>query len=352
LRYIALSYCWGDASIRQTVYVFEKDAELSLASLQVTSNLYACLVAVRDPVHVCTLWIDAVCIDQSSIAERNSQVALMRHIYKSAAEVRVWLGPADCRARSSQTIAFARLLARLDPHIHDAFRPGRGRVTPYPGHSAWIDLLLLFQSPWFSRAWIVQEVLYARRIVAQCGKECLMWDELWRARQYLLRTGFIGMPDLEQRQISSMIFSCASRLAVVYPMPPDPLFILLDCKMQLATDPRDKVFAFYGLLPGFLDGMGLRPNYNRTVTDVYTILTKEWLERFNNLDILTAIAGGDGHGDTESLPSWVVDWSRDTVVIPLLHTKRFFIKLPATRARFPDSALNPVSACPATLLTK
>jgi hypothetical protein len=42
------------------------------------------------------------------------------------------------------------------------------------------------------------------------------------------------------------------------------------------------------------------------------------------LDIFTAISGGDGHRDTESLPSWVVDWSRDTVVISLLHTERLF----------------------------
>jgi hypothetical protein len=38
------------------------------------------------------MWIDAVCIDQSSVSERNYQVAQMGAIYAAAALVIVWLG--------------------------------------------------------------------------------------------------------------------------------------------------------------------------------------------------------------------------------------------------------------------
>src|SRR4051812_27259922 len=37
-------------------------------------------------------WIDAVCIDQSNVYERNHQVSLMADIYKGASRVLVWLG--------------------------------------------------------------------------------------------------------------------------------------------------------------------------------------------------------------------------------------------------------------------
>jgi hypothetical protein len=38
------------------------------------------------------LWIDAICIDQSQVEERNHQVAMMGKIYSRAYEVLVWLG--------------------------------------------------------------------------------------------------------------------------------------------------------------------------------------------------------------------------------------------------------------------
>ncbi|KAG5807705.1 hypothetical protein H9Q74_007679 [Fusarium xylarioides] len=41
------------------------------------------------------LWIDAICINQDDIAERNSQVAMMSQIYGSARCVVAWLGEED-----------------------------------------------------------------------------------------------------------------------------------------------------------------------------------------------------------------------------------------------------------------
>jgi hypothetical protein len=38
------------------------------------------------------LWVDAICIDQSNIEERNHQVKLMDLIYKNAKIVFMWLG--------------------------------------------------------------------------------------------------------------------------------------------------------------------------------------------------------------------------------------------------------------------
>lgn len=40
-------------------------------------------------------WIDQICIDQSNLAERSSQVSLMGRIYSSAFFTLVWLGPED-----------------------------------------------------------------------------------------------------------------------------------------------------------------------------------------------------------------------------------------------------------------
>jgi hypothetical protein len=40
-----------------------------------------------------SIWIDAICIDQSNTQERNQQVSMMGDVYGSATTVWVWLGP-------------------------------------------------------------------------------------------------------------------------------------------------------------------------------------------------------------------------------------------------------------------
>ena len=39
-----------------------------------------------------TIWIDALCINQNDIEERNKQVSKMGHVYQRAQAVRIWLG--------------------------------------------------------------------------------------------------------------------------------------------------------------------------------------------------------------------------------------------------------------------
>lgn len=38
------------------------------------------------------MWIDAVCIDQTNLLERNHQVGMMGDVYRNAMQVRAWLG--------------------------------------------------------------------------------------------------------------------------------------------------------------------------------------------------------------------------------------------------------------------
>lgn len=61
-------------------------------TLSVTPNLAGALVGIRHKTKVKTLWIDAVCIDQGNIHERNQQVGIMNRIYQSARNVLIWIG--------------------------------------------------------------------------------------------------------------------------------------------------------------------------------------------------------------------------------------------------------------------
>src|SRR6266536_3278017 len=61
--------------------------------VQVHKNLRA-LLHIRTGEDRC-LWIDALCINQADLLERNHQVRLMSRIYGEASHVIAWLGLAD-----------------------------------------------------------------------------------------------------------------------------------------------------------------------------------------------------------------------------------------------------------------
>lgn len=84
-KYIAVSYVWGPAAGQRAVLVNRLGSE-------VRYNLWHFLNTMRQHGHVDYFWIDALCIDQDSIEEKNHQVQRMGRIYSKAEKVFAWLG--------------------------------------------------------------------------------------------------------------------------------------------------------------------------------------------------------------------------------------------------------------------
>jgi hypothetical protein len=84
--YACLSYVWGPPGIARTIL-------LNDTMFAVRRNLFEFLETARQRFHQ-ALWVDAVCINQSDILEKNEQVAQMGEIYRNATVVIAWLG--DC----------------------------------------------------------------------------------------------------------------------------------------------------------------------------------------------------------------------------------------------------------------
>src|SRR5436853_6511842 len=66
----ALSYTWGDASSRQLI-------SLDGCEFSVAANLGIALRYLRYPEDTRYIWIDALCINQDDVSERNQQVTKM-----------------------------------------------------------------------------------------------------------------------------------------------------------------------------------------------------------------------------------------------------------------------------------
>lgn len=83
--HVCLSYVWGSATDT-------KDIVVNGESFAARENLFSFLLAARRQGVAEPLWIDAICINQHDISERNKQVQMMGQIYKQAKYVTVWLG--------------------------------------------------------------------------------------------------------------------------------------------------------------------------------------------------------------------------------------------------------------------
>ena len=100
-RYEALSYTWGNPKGLYSMIPVAGDPDSShIITLNghgatIAYNLEAALQQLRHEFQERSLWVDAVCIDQTNKSERSEQVRVMADIYKGADRVLVWLGEHD-----------------------------------------------------------------------------------------------------------------------------------------------------------------------------------------------------------------------------------------------------------------
>jgi hypothetical protein len=83
--YSAFSYTWGDQ--REPKHI-----EINGRTMHIGKNLWPALRHLRHTNNSQTLWVDSICIDQSSIEEKCHQIPIMAFIYGRTKQVIVWLG--------------------------------------------------------------------------------------------------------------------------------------------------------------------------------------------------------------------------------------------------------------------
>ncbi|KAH8648304.1 heterokaryon incompatibility, partial [Tricladium varicosporioides] len=149
--YEAISYTWGGQKPEIDIIIDDKHS-------LVTPSVFE-IIRYRQSFFSDTyLWIDAVCINQSSRDDKNQQIALMRNIYQQSTRVIIWLGPRQSVKNSFDTF---RML------IHLSFRASYGINQPFPttlnaSDPKWVSVMQMFSHPWFERSWIIQEVVASK----------------------------------------------------------------------------------------------------------------------------------------------------------------------------------------------
>jgi hypothetical protein len=90
-----------------------------------------------------------------------------------------------------------------------------------------------------------------------------------------------------------------------------PLSALLHCCSHYgfqATDPRDRVYAILSIAK---DGLGIKPDYEQSVEDVYQSTIRTLLEHGDASTLLLHYPDDDNKRN-HPMPSWVTDWTRRT----------------------------------------
>ena len=289
LKFEALSYTWGSmdspvaASIRSSPSSQDRGPYLELGA-----NLAVALKYLRHPHAVRLLWIDAVCINQGDIEERNAQVKRMGDIFSLAQTVTVWLGvESHDSTHALMTLQYFGEQVEDIVHGYIGDSPGaterRWWIPAYPlpyDEKTWMSIISLFRRPWFSRVWVLQEVqLAGRRAVVQCGHDKIPWSAVRKAFTVLSQKA-----ELDQTLRALLR---AYRNGVLRRIDTAFMRLLTWSREHQCSDPRDKVYGVLSLSPTSVQEM-IYPQYEKPTLQVYLDSFLANLHATRRLDFLLA----------------------------------------------------------------
>jgi hypothetical protein len=214
LVYEALSYTWGSDQARVAVLITD-DTSAVPAVLLIGSNLSSALRHLRYQDRSRSLWIDAICINQSDISERTAQVRRMAEIYEQASRVVVWLGPGDNSSALAiktldylgrQVVTTTDMWMFCTPDSEEPYWCEANCKLPYDERT-WEAISELLARPWFTRVWVIQEIQLANHdAVMQCGAHEISWSNFRKAIVTLWVSGNASSTGTQKLSLTQKVY--------------------------------------------------------------------------------------------------------------------------------------------------
>ncbi|CZR60628.1 uncharacterized protein PAC_10524 [Phialocephala subalpina] len=377
-RFEAISYCWGKDAKR------EVKIDVNGCSVLVTPNAEEVLKSKSGYWLPKLVWIDGICIDQDNIQDRSAQVNVMGEIYQKAHLVSVILvQKSDIHAIKEHFVEIGRRYPRVHTVLDRAYfaalgpeeekyvsqyifshyvsdvledlyyssfsHPGAGmamfrKLAPQSRQLRFESFREFLRNPWFNRMWVIQEVGLARKVRIQYGQMDINFDHLLGALELFQKYPEL-LPLLQRstdltawrsppggaiqvnamQTIRSKVENRESRSLT------DILFL---CRNSQSGDPRDRLYALKHLLSSDvidhlkkLDEDILHADYSdlTTASKVYIKMARCIIHEGNAARMLSICGSGHVQSGEESsgitLPSWVPDWTQDSLAADLFYTK-------------------------------
>ncbi|KAJ9665973.1 hypothetical protein H2201_003884 [Coniosporium apollinis] len=275
---------------------------------------------------------------------------MMEDIYKRASLVVCWLGQED--RYTEPALRLANYLAQIPDEDYGEYS-GLGLNHSGIPSKDWEALVALLRRPYWRRAWIMQEIVLAQKLLLLCGSFEISWSMLVRCSEFIAQTqtwrhlfamssqfssvqDHINRPELRPVGVS---LQALARMKTDLPKGKIPsIAILMIGRGTDATNKRDNVYALLGLTKESIntrqpstDGSSLLgrltssqlpvPDYEKPVERVYSDFATCMLECTQNLLLLSLVEDRSDRrsaGLATSLPSWVPDLSIPLLPFPLL----------------------------------
>ncbi|KAJ4307633.1 hypothetical protein N0V84_012595 [Fusarium piperis] len=349
--YKALSYTWGSLGHVGTIQVDGQD-------VPVGRNLFTALQRLYHDSSVEYLWADALCINQSDDEEKSHQVPLMSQIYSLADTVFVWLG--EALDSTEEAFSFMRTSLSYGLELIDVIgmESDDWDSTSSSAHFPRLEAFMrekmeslntdsnkrameqLFENPYWTRIWVLQEFSHASSCHLICGHHTIdmanmnlflfFWETASR-----LQLSFAGSPDWDddifgplreflqvrtgtstgqayraefQKQSGWHEF-LGDRSQQTSPAHSDIFTLFVKTVRYKATDIRDKVYALLNLIPS--EHRIVEPNYRLSEASLYRDLITSGITHYDSLYCITMGGIGTFEDSTyPNLPSWIPDFRR------------------------------------------
>ncbi|CAH0057916.1 unnamed protein product [Clonostachys solani] len=349
--YDTLSYVWETKSKKES----SKKILINGTLVPLSGTLFNAIRVLRPRQGVesapLVIWIDALCINQLCISERNQQVQIMGEIYSSSRQVHIWMDGLTyyCRDQKDKSWTFSGDNAdynTLWPEYckHFNFAQGgsdRASIMSPSGHDqidlfmAWIfreladgthlteitafspvlcldriwssvlkhHILSFFWDQWFYRLWVVQEAALAPVGWLHFGSVSIPLETMisaasnYKLHMHSQCCKVAGLSrDAIDQNLASLLdsFHELGELRQNLGSKPTVLELALQLMKRNATQPHDLVYALLGLASS-----DIVPDYEARIADLFVAVSEEHIR----------MRGARRSTKLQDLPSWVVDLS-------------------------------------------
>ncbi|KAF3055048.1 Heterokaryon incompatibility protein 6, OR allele [Daldinia childiae] len=366
-QYSALSYTWGHPILDKFEDDYSHAIICSGRRMPIGMNLNDALqyAYLESDIAPPLFWVDAVCINQSDLAERAQQVTLMTSIYFNADNVVVWLGKDDEDAHEAHSLLseYTPALRNIGLDLISANPDGgieAGVVNLYDDEKlhekyhltprsmdSWKALVRFLSRRWFARIWIVQEMVFNQSHLVCCGPLRFNWKDLDGFVGFVFGAQWHGMNfhglERETARIArTFTFHREIRLSGTEYLNDDPKFSLLNPEEKLydfaqsyllssafleATDPRDRVFALSAFVNSYAVKIDVKPiwlkaDYSLQTTEVMLRTAQLLLWKTRSLDMLSYVSDLSCRVQSD-LPSWMPHFHISGAVASCPHSQTY-----------------------------
>ncbi|KAK0391005.1 hypothetical protein NLU13_0507 [Sarocladium strictum] len=315
--YRALSYTWGpacDPSAESNDQRTDPRRIILQGEVhEVTRNLLDALCQCSLSFPGSLLWVDALCINQDDLLERQVHVALMDQVYRNAQQVLLWVGLATAKTR--QLLGLIHKIARIGSaeielarHFdHPRDFAAISKDVADAEIQLWKEYLAFYERTWFQRGWRMRKHFFAslnKRIFSADVDALALGRNIWRVK---LIQDACSDPDYAYLLVVGL---CTGSYSL------DSAEHILIHLMRMSrdfnwTDMRDRVYSLLGLVAHTAKRLGfppisLRPDYSPDVTaaHVLTKVAEAVMLRSNYVGIIAQVSDLCFRS-IKDLPSWV-----------------------------------------------